>query len=205
MIPRLRVGITQRRDLIEERHEWRDALDVRLLQIVWEAGFTPIPLASGIRDAEGYLDALDLDAFVLSGGGEAGLPEQRAVLERAVLRRSKDERIPVLGICRGMQVILVACGATLNPVEGHVATRHRITGALTDGREVNSFHALGLQQEDLPDSLTPLAIAQDGTAEAVQHKQHPWTAVMWHPEREDPSVKADVILIKEALQPRSEE
>lgn len=199
MTARPRVGITQRRDLIVERDEWRDALDVRLARVIWEAGFTPIPLTTSISDLEGYLDALEIDAFVLSGGGDVGYPSERAELEKTVLTRSERDAVPVLGICRGMQVIVAACGGRLSPVDGHVATRHLIAGLLSEEREVNSFHALGLRPVGVPDALACLAVATDGTVEAVRHKQLPWTAIMWHPEREVHAVTADLAIIEDAL------
>lgn len=199
MPERPRVGIVQRRDWIAERGEWRDALDVRLARVIWEAGFVPIPLATGFDDLTDYLDALNLDAFVLSGGGDAGFPPERARLEAAILGRSERDAVPLLGICRGMQVIITACGGRLSPVEGHVSTRHLISGALSEEREVNSFHTLGTRHDELPETLSCLALAPDGTVEAVRHERLPWTAIMWHPEREHEAVAADLAIIERAL------
>lgn len=199
MAARPRVGLTQRRDLITERGEWRDALDVRLARIIWDIGFTPVPLATGIDDAQSYLEALELEAFVLSGGGEVGYPLERASLEDAILARSARDSLPVFGICRGMQVIITACGGQLSPVEGHVATRHLVFGTLSGEREVNSFHGLGIPRENLPSALSCLALAPDGTVEAIRHDWLPWTAIMWHPEREAQAVTADLDIIEHAL------
>ena len=199
MTERPRVGVVQRRDRIAERDEWRDALDVRLARVIWEAGFVPVPLTTGIEDLTDYLDILDLDAFVLSGGGDVGSPPERAELEEAILARSVRHAVPVLGICRGMQVIVSACGGRLSSVDGHVATRHLITGALYEVREVNSFHTLCLRRDELPETLSCLALAPDDTVEAVRHKQFPWTAIMWHPEREQDAAAADLALIRRAL------
>lgn len=199
MPTRPRVGVVQRRDRIAERDEWRDALDVHLNRVIWEAGFVPVPLTTGISDLTDYLDELELDAFVLSGGGDVGFPPERARLEDAILTRSERDAVPLLGICRGMQVIVAACGGRLSPVDGHVATRHLISGALTEEREVNSFHTFGLRHDELPETLSCLALAPDGTVEAVRHKQLPWTAIMWHPEREHEAVAADRAIIERAL------
>lgn len=199
MTARQRVGVTQRRDFMPERDEWRDALDVRLARMIWAAGFVPIPLTTGIDDLETYLDELQLDAFVLSGGGEVGSPPERTLLEEALLARSERDAVPVFGICRGMQVIVTACGGRLSSVEGHVATRHLISGSMSEEREVNSFHALGIRREDLPSKVSCLALAPDGTVEAIQHDRLPWTAIMWHPEREARTVAADLAIIAYAL------
>lgn len=194
-----RVGITQRQVELPERDEVRDALDARLPRLLWELGLVPVPLANDVTDADAYLGALHLDAFLLSGGDDVGEPPARARIERSALDLAARRGLPLLGICRGMQAVVTACGGALVPVDGHVATRHAVDGPLTGLREVNSFHALGVLPEGLPDELRALALAPDGTVEAVRHREHPWTAIMWHPERERPFVADDRALVLEAL------
>lgn len=195
----MRVGVTQRRDLINERNEARDALDVQLAQMLWDIGFVAVPLASEISETASYLDALGLDAYVLSGGGDVGDFFERDRLERAVLSHAARNELPVMGICRGMQLIIDHCGGTLTPVVGHVRTRHIVSGPCVGSREVNSFHNYSISTLDLPQTLESLAHAPDGTVEAVRHRDHPWTAIMWHPERERPHVDGDLSLISAAL------
>lgn len=194
-----RVGITQRQVDLSERGEVRDALDARLPQLLWELGFVPVPLANGVVDAVAYLAALDLGGFVLSGGDGVGEPPARAHIERCALDLAERGGLPVLGICRGMQVLVTACGGALAPVDGHVATRHAVDGPLTGAREVNSFHEFGVVPEGLPQELQPVAHAPDGTVEAVRHRDYPWTGIMWHPERERPFRAQDRALMSEAL------
>lgn len=195
-----RVGVTQRQVDLPERGEVRDALDARLPRLLWELGFVPVPIANDVADADAYLDALDIDALLLSGGDHVGEPPARARVERAALDLALRRGIPVLGICRGMQVIVTACGGTLVPADGHVATRHPVDGPLTGAREVNSFHAFGVMPDGLPEVLRPVAHAPDGTVEAVRHAVHPWTAIMWHPERERPFNADDLDLVAGALE-----
>lgn len=194
-----RIGITQRQVDLPEREEVRDALDARLSRLLSELGLVPVPLANDVIDADTYLAALALDGFLLSGGDEVGEPPSRARIERCALDLAARGGLPVLGICRGMQVVVTACGGALVPVDGHVATRHAVDGPLTGAREVNSFHELGVVPAGLPQELQPVAHAPDGTVEAVRHREHPWTAIMWHPERERPFLTEDRVLVAEAL------
>ena len=82
---------------------------------------------------------------------------------------------------------------SLEPSEGHVSTRHYITGEFCpQGREVNSYHNFLISKETLGQSLEILAIAEDGCVEAFRHISLPWLAIMWHPERENPISKEDL-------------
>lgn len=205
-----RVGITQRPMALPERDEVRDALDVRLARLLWDLMFVPVPITNAIAGITGsgdvgpssvddYLSALALDAIVLSGGDDVGEPPARDRTERAALALAERERLPVLGICRGMQLINVIAGGTLAPVEGHVATRHEAQGSAIAKREVNSFHRLAILPDGLAAELKATAWAPDGTVEAVKHRRLPWTGVMWHPEREAPFAEDDVKLVTDAL------
>jgi gamma-glutamyl-gamma-aminobutyrate hydrolase PuuD len=201
-----RVGITQPQVRVTERGETRDVLDTRLSRLVWELGFAPVPIANAVAeqpsradDAVKYLGELGLDAVILSGGGDVGDPPARDRIERAVLSLSEAGSFPVLGICRGLQVMNVLGGGRLHGVDGHVATRHTVVGPLVGRREVNSFHQSGIRPENVAVTLEALAWAEDGTVEAVRHRYLPWTGLMWHPEREDPTAPADLVLVRAAL------
>lgn len=199
MASRLRVGISLRQDFVAERDESWDSLDARWAELLWEAGFLPVALLNNIADHAEYLNALDLDAFVLSGGGEVGQPAARGRLEQTVMSHSIERHRPVFGVCRGMQAIVTACGGSLSVTDGHVGTRHAVDGPLTGKREVNSFHRLAVHPSGLPEMLQAVATCDDGTIEAIRHRERPWTAIMWHPERESPRISADVGLLTEAL------
>jgi len=210
-----RVGITQRPMVLPERDETRDALDVRLARLVWDLGFAPVPIVNAIADTQpadaspadaqsadaplDYLEALGLHAIVLSGGDDVGDPPARDRIERAALALAERDGLPVLGICRGLQLLNVVGGGTLTPIDGHVATRHMVEGPRVARREVNSFHRLAIAPDGLAADLEATASAPDGTIEAVQHRHLPWTGIMWHPERERPFADADLGLVADAL------
>jgi putative glutamine amidotransferase len=159
-------------------------------------------------------DVLDfLDGLVLAGGpdlspdfygAEPGpLTVTRPDRDRAEMllaRRALDMEVPVLGICRGMQLLVVAAGGTLHQhlpdVLGHERHRpapgvygeheasfepgSRIAGLMGDDLAIRCFHHQGLADAG---NLTVTGRAEDGLAEAVEDPDHRFVlGVQWHPE-----------------------
>lgn len=195
-----RLGISQRFDRIDGRDEARDALDYHWSEFLWELGILAIPLPTGIPDHEEYFAELKLDGFILSGGNDIGTAPQRDALESAVLVFAGKKKLPVLGVCRGMQFINHYLGGSLVEVTGHVATRHPLEGTMVADRisnEVNSYHNLAITKPTLGQSLQVMASCDDGVVEAFKHSEFPWMGIMWHPERELPFSEDDQKLIRD--------
>ena len=197
----MNIGISQRVDKIKANNELRDALDQRMNTWVIEAGFVPVPIPNSLVDMslssdsqpnlEQWLQSLKIDALLLSGGNNIGEIPKRDLTENSLLTWAEKNSKPVLGICRGMQMMGVYAGGKLIEVEGHVKTRHQLQFD-DHNREkfvesVNSYHNQVL--ENCPDSFKVLAKSDDGNLEAMVHKYLPWEAWMWHPERETVFVK----------------
>ncbi|SFR51105.1 putative glutamine amidotransferase [Marinobacter daqiaonensis] len=194
-----RIGISARLDEVQGRCEERDALDVRWATLLWSLGYLPLPLCSGVAEVTEYLEALSLDGFILSGGNDIGSAPARDRLELGVLDYSSSKRLPVLGVCRGMQFINYYCGGDLIVTQGHVNTRHSLSGHWAEENgllAVNSFHKQSIISTTLSSSLTPLAQSADGVIEALRHRSLPWLGIMWHPEREKPIADSDLALLK---------
>ena len=181
------VLITQRVDNLENINEIRESIDIRLVKFCLSIDLIPITISNFIinkYELKEYLYNLNFDGIILSGGNNIGTLKERDLFESQLLRWSKNHNIPVLGICRGLQMINYYQKGTLIPIEGHCKTRHYIKGEKFSPREVNSFHNYGIFKENLGDNLLPIAFAEDGSIESIRHEFEPWLAIMWHPERE---------------------
>lgn len=131
---------------------------------------------------------------------------ERDELETTVLTMALERDIPVLGICRGCQVLNIFYGGTLfqdlaaqRPASGpheqetwsgrshgvRVAPGSRLDG-IVHGQElrINSFHHQAIK--DLGRGLEIVAVADDGVIEAVEARDRSWViGVQWHPERHE--------------------
>lgn len=186
----MRVLISQRVDVIRERRERRDALDQawgETLTCMVDRPVRILPMPNRSQDVEETLIRWKPSLIVLSGGNDIGEAPERDATEEALLARATREGIPVLAVCRGMQMVQHFLGGDLVPVSGHVAQEHRVGMAtMHDGPAeliVNSFHLWGISRGRLANGLEPLYLHADGTVEAAHHVRWPWLCLMWHPER----------------------
>ncbi|MFD7642014.1 gamma-glutamyl-gamma-aminobutyrate hydrolase family protein [Kitasatospora sp. NPDC059795] len=199
-----------------------NAIFEEVVGLIRAAGAQPVLLEP---DADGNPSAEQLAAcagFVVPGGGDvdparygadANHPSLYDVnpvqdrLDEAVLRYALDHRRPMLGICRGMQLLNVLRGGTLhvdmaptgvthNPPAGVEWATHEV--ALTAGTAV--AEAFGRERIDVAsghhqavdrvgEGLRVSARADDGCVEAIEpvDPEAAWTVgVQWHPEALEP-------------------
>jgi putative glutamine amidotransferase len=193
------VAVSQRVDMFPERGESRDALDQRLVTFLLVAGFMPVPVPNGlcvrtpdgrlVRDAfDDWLIAVSPHAIVLSGGNDIHQCPARDLTEGRLLDHALAHNLPLLGICRGMQMMAHWSGGELQPIAGHVRTRHKLAGQIA--AEVNSYHGFALA--GCPEGFEVLARSGDGEIEAIRHLSLPWEGWMWHPEREASFASHDI-------------
>jgi gamma-glutamyl-gamma-aminobutyrate hydrolase PuuD len=187
------VAVSQRVDVLPERGEKRDALDQRLVAFLAISGHVPVPVPNALGGAiREWLAVVHPAAVVLSGGNDIGQCVERDQTESALLTYAQERLLPVLGICRGMQMLAHWSGTGLRPVRGHGKTRHRLTGVIAG--EVNSYHSFSLAT--CPGDFEVISRSEDEEIEAIRHQSLPWEGWMWHPEREEHFAYRDIQRIK---------
>lgn len=184
------------------------------VRAITSAGAIPVVVAhTDPADVPGLLERFD--GLVLPGGGDIdplsygeepgsdalyGIRPESDLFEMALVLEAKKQSIPVLGICRGLQIVNVAFGGTLHQdlpdhpqdlagraFAGHYRTRiesgSRLRGIVdTDELVINSLHHQGVK--DLGRGLRVAATATDGVVESIEAIDPNWrmVAVQWHPE-----------------------
>ena len=211
-----RIGLTQRVEVVPGYGERRDCLDQRWAGLMIGLGFCPIPLSNDVLDVPAYLEALQMDGVVLTGGNDL---VEAAGSERTAPERDRFEHLlldfcdgrltPVFGVCRGLQMMNVHYGGSLQRVEDHVNQRHMVDldqsffHTFPESIIVNSDHGFAIAESGKSDKLQAVAWAEDGTVEAAVHLSLPHVGVMWHPEREDLLTDHDLMLIRRAFDAES--
>lgn len=174
---------------------------------ILDAGGLPVNLPLD-ADPTRYIDRLD--AILLSGGADIAPdrygaasetddfpPEpQRDEFEWQLFTAAAERELPILGICRGLQMVNVASGGSLN--------QHVPEHAAFDDHPATLLHGLKLETDSVLGSIYPAdhrvnslhhqtvdrvgaglrvtARSDDQTVEGLEHESLPIVAVQWHPE-----------------------
>ena len=186
----MRVALTMRITEAADYPEPRDSISHDWMARLAEWRMTPLLVPNLGEEAPAVLDHLKPDILVFTGGDDLGATPVRDATETGLLDHALASGLPVLGVCRGLQLINTHFGGSLIPVEGHRARPHQVTVAepwhhfYGPSATVNSFHDQGVAAETVGNGLTVTATDADGNVEGFYHPEKPLAAVMWHPERE---------------------
>ena len=190
-------------------------------QAIERAGGIPVILPLHIQKIDELLETLD--GVVFSGGGDIeakrfgqenheaanGFDEERDEFEIALMKAAFEIDVPILAICRGVQIINVERGGTLIqdiPTQVKTETKHNQraegkgehdifqTASVTDGDNpvtqalgsgtvnINSFHHQSVG--DVAPGLEVVATSEDGIVEAMYAPGSSYAVgTQWHPER----------------------
>lgn len=202
--PKLKIGISSRIVKSTNYNEKRDAISHDWPPFLEKINSNMVFIPNTLTHVEDFLNDFCINAIILSGGDDIGDDLERDVTEKKILDFAIKNKIPLFGVCRGMQVINKYFGGYLekNYTSFHVGTPHDVDlinqnlklKLNKNSLMVNSFHNNIITTSTLGKELEPFAITKkDQTIEGFFHKTLPIVGVMWHPER-DPTHENQLIL-----------
>ena len=198
-----KIGISLRITNAQNYVEKRDSISHDWPVFLEQLGFSPLLIPNTISDMPTFLDEMKISGLILSGGDNIGDDNVRDKTENMILDYAVSHNVPLIGICRGMQVINTFFGGKIQSTNNseHVKNDHfvNITNHSLFKNEqiqVNSFHHNIITLSNLGKNLSTFAISKnDNTIEGLIHNELPIFGVMWHPER-NPNDNSNILLKK---------
>ena len=179
-----RIAVTSRVVVDPVRGSRSDAIDQRWWPFLGSCGVDPVPMPNDPAAAVRLARDLSIGGVLMTGGNDlvelGGDAPERDRTETALLDFALSADVPVVGVCRGMQLLLRRFGVPLARVDGHVSARQTV---LVDRRSriVNSYHNWAAVRTTPP--LRTWATGPGGVVKAIAHDTKPLVGIMWHPER----------------------
>ena len=203
---------------LDDRGRWRSGRTYHYMDAAYAHALDAAGAHAIVLPRQGDVAALveRLDGVLLPGGDDFApdrgypahvrfdcVPDAQLAFDRALLAAALERRLPLLGVCYGMQLLALARGATLHydlPTDRPESAPHQLPEA--DGRHaikvepasalaeilgadpppVNSLHHQALAEPGA--GVRVSARAPDGVVEAIELEDHPFAlGVQWHPEK----------------------
>lgn len=209
-----RIAITQRVQEAVLVHERRDALSQDWAAWAFQTlpGSVLVPVPNLPAAVQNWWAGVAPDALILSGGNDLGDAPERDRTEIELIDLALADGCPILGVCRGLQMLNSYFGGSLTEdisVVGHdhVAKWHDLK--ICDDRfgnlapagpfQTNSYHQQGVLTGQMATQLICFAEAPGGVVEGFYHPDRSVLGIQWHPEREGPENGFDVSVLRPFL------
>lgn len=186
MSSKIIIGVSSR--LCKNKFENRDSLSTdwykffKKLNILEKANWIILPNIG--KDIKKYIHKNKINRFILTGGEDIGVYKKRDITENEIIKYALNNKIPLVGVCRGMQLLHKFFNGKLKKIKNntHVGKYHYVY--IGNKRiKVNSFHNNGIEKNKLVNNFKALAISKENYVESFKLINFPIYGIMWHPER----------------------
>ncbi len=177
-------------------HYWISYFDRKKIK------FTIIPNTKNLDLS--HVTKKDVKLIILPGGNDliskSYISKIRLNNEIKLIKYGLKNNIPILGVCRGMQVINFFYKGKQKKIRNHMRTRHDVYFSNNFFNKpklnVNSFHNFGIPKNLIAKSLVPIGLDKSENVEFFKHKKFKIFGVMFHPEREKKKDNLEFIIKK---------
>jgi putative glutamine amidotransferase len=207
--------------------ETRDTLSQDWVRFLESVGVAPVLVSNELSDPAQFCREMNVSGILLTSGNDIGLQpnevwepsdsvsEKRDRTELALMEHAVKCNTPLIGICRGLQIINTYFGGTLerdlaNSMGGehHVRADHSVEVVDADYEAklgvrtfvTNSYHNHGVSTNGLSKELRPIALSPHGVVEALYHPSLSVLGTQWHPERKSPDPELGSALFRQWLE-----
>lgn len=158
----------------------------------------PILVNQNLTVNKKFLEKNNIQGLILTNGEDVNLKinknnfigNKRDLFEIKLINLFLKNKLPILGVCRGHQLINNYFGGNLIKKKGHAGTKHRVNllksyikdYLKTNTIFVNSYHNFVIENKNSPRTLNIWA-KSNNTIEGFYHKKFKILTLMWHPER----------------------
>ena len=179
-------------------NEQREQIDIKWFKALKKISYNPLILSSysyvNKKDIEQFCLTNKIKLIILSGGGNIysnkNYEKIRLKFSYNLINVALENRIKLIGICRGAQAILKFYNIKTQKIKNHVRKKNflNLTKKINDlpnKTRVTCYHNYAIMSNKLNKSFESIYEANDGTSEVFFNKKRKQIGIMWHPEREN--------------------
>ena len=140
------VGLTQRVEVVAKTREERDCLDQSWFKRLDDLNLSGIPVPNSLSNPVKWAKSIGIEGLILTGGNDLShlnnaknIALTRDLTETALLSWSSEKRVPVLGICRGMQLMNTFLGGYGNTTSAIDAIDFKMSSGNIDSGTIDMY------------------------------------------------------------------
>ena len=214
MKKKIAIALTCREIKLKRQNEIFDSVDQNWFSFFKKCNFELKLYLNNDQNLKKFIQKNNIQGFVLSGGGPItkniglkikkfeGLNANRDIIETKIFNYCYKQNLPLLGVCRGMEVINILLKGKIKKLLNHRNKIHKLKPvypeykrAYSIDKYVNSYHDFGIIKETLSKELIPIYYSGK-SIEMCLSKRKKIMGIMWHPERNKKFSINDIKLFK---------
>ena len=169
-----------------------DFLDYNWIEYFEKKDYNFYSISNSKKNFSRISKTIKPNLIILTGGNDLfhnnEYVKNRLKIEKNIINYGISKKIPILGVCRGMQLINHFFKGKISRVKGHMKKKNKIIFSKKmfskKSIQVTSYHNYGIKKKDIASNFEVLATDKNGNIEMFRHTKLNILGVMWHPERE---------------------
>ena len=192
-----RILITQRIDKVGEFKEIRDNISQDYLSMIDQLNYKPILVPNNLNLIKKIIKTNNFEGIILTGGGNPKINDVRRKVELFLIKYAIKFQKPLLGFCRGAQLINIYFGGSIKKFPNHVKKKHLLLSNIFKKKlKTKCYHDFAITNKTLSSKISILAKTKDDSIEFFKHLNYRIYGIMWHPERSNIINKIELELIR---------